>query len=207
MTHRLLPLLAAAPRPVGALLFDCDGTLADSMGLHYEAWNAALTEHGAYFNEALFYAWAGVPARQIIGRLNAAHGWNLDARAIARRKEQLFVDLIPRVTPIPRVIRLAEEAAACRLPAAVVTGGTRRACEATLRALGIRHLFAVICTTEDVPRGKPDPAGFLLAAERLAVAPARCIVFEDGQPGIVAARAAGMAAVDVREPVLAVRTA
>jgi beta-phosphoglucomutase family hydrolase len=181
----------------GAAIFDCDGTLADTMPLHYQAWCDSLAPHGCPFPEELFYEWGGVTTREIVTRLNARFGHALDPDAFTHTKEQVYARLIPQVGPVAAVIAEVERLHG-RCPLAVASGGLRHLIEQTLRTIGIRDRFEVIVTSEDVQRGKPEPDTFLLAAERMGVAPSECVVYEDAPSGLEAARRAGMRAIDVR---------
>ena len=180
------------------MVFDCDGTIADTMPLHYEAWVAALGEFGVEFPEALFYEMAGIPTARIIEILNERHGHAMPVRETADYKESLFEKTIPRVRPVAPVVKVIE-AYSGKLPMAVATGATRAICTKTLTALGLVGHFGAIVTADDVARGKPAPDIFLEAARRIGVGPDRCVVFEDGDLGIEAARAAGMGVVDIRK--------
>jgi HAD superfamily hydrolase (TIGR01509 family) len=190
----------------GAAIFDCDGTLADTMPLHYRAWCDTLADANCPFPEDTFYAWGGVTAREIVERLNAAHGLALDPHTLAHSKENRYRALIPRIGPIALVVDEVRRLHERDVPLAVASGGMRAVVEETLEVLGLRTYFRTVVGAEDVARGKPEPDGFLLAAERLGVAPERCVVYEDSPPGLEAARRAGMRAVDVR-PHLAPRAA
>src|SRR3982750_5028525 len=97
------------PPDVRGLVFDCDGTIADTMPLHYEAWVAALGEHNVEFPEALFYEMAGIPTPRIIEILNERHGHAMPVQQTADYKEELYVKLIPRVRPVEPVVRLVEQ--------------------------------------------------------------------------------------------------
>jgi beta-phosphoglucomutase family hydrolase len=188
--------------PVGtfrAYLFDCDGTIVDSMPLHYIAWKAALGEWGCEFDEELFYAWGGKPTDVIISTLNEMNGLKMPVEALAQYKEELYFDLLPRLKVIPEVVEHIE-ARHGQLPFAVVSGGRRSSVVRSLTALGLLEKFETIVGADDYTRGKPAPDAFLLAAERLGVAPADCLVFEDTEIGIQAATAAGMASVKVPPP-------
>jgi beta-phosphoglucomutase family hydrolase len=179
------------------LIFDCDGTIADTMPLHYRAWVAALGEHGIEFPEALFYELAGVPTDAIIQTLNDRHGHHMPVRETAELKDRLSEQFIPEVLPIEPVVQVAR-AYKGKLPMAVASGGTRTMVHKTLAAVGLLDLFDAVVTAEDVKRGKPAPDIFLEAARRLGVPPQRCVGFEDGELGLQSARAAGMAVIDVR---------
>ena len=185
------------PGDVLGLVFDCDGTIADTMPLHYKAWVAALREHGEEFPEALFYEMAGIPTVRIIEILNEKHGHHLPVQEAADRKESLYEELLPQVVAIEPVVALVRQYAG-KLPMAVATGGTRAVCTKTLQSLGLLKHFGAIVTADDVARGKPAPDIFLEAARRLGVPAERCYAFEDADLGLQAARAAGMKAVDIR---------
>ena len=171
-------------------IFDCDGTLADTMPLHYEAWCMAL-ENKSEFPEALFYELGGMPAREVIQVLNERYGHNMPADATSQYKEKLFVELIPRILPIEPVVEFVHEFYGHK-PLAVASGGHRSIVIKTLTALGIVDKFAAIVGAEDYKNGKPAPDPFLEAAKRIGVPPERCLAFEDTQIGIAAAEAAGM---------------
>src|SRR2546423_711892 len=185
------------PPHIRGLVFDCDGTIADTMPLHYEAWAEAIQHHGHEFPEALFYEMAGIPTARIIELLNERHGWTIPVEQAAMLKENLYIERLHRVTPIEPVVQLVR-AYAGKLPMAVATGGTRAICSKTLTAMGVIQHFQAIVTADDVQHGKPAPDIFLEAARRLRVPPERCYAFEDGELGLQSARAAGMVAIDVR---------
>jgi len=185
------------PAHVRGLVFDCDGTVADTMPLHYKAWVAALREHNSDFPEALFYEMAGIPTVRIIEILNEKHGYRLPVQESADLKERLFVEFIPQVLPVEPVVKLVRDYAG-KLPMAVATGGTRSICTRTLEALGILKYFKHIVTADDVKHGKPAPDIFLEAARRLGVPPGDCYAFEDAELGIQSATAAGMVTIDIR---------
>jgi beta-phosphoglucomutase-like phosphatase (HAD superfamily) len=187
-----------------AYIFDCDGTLADTMPLHYRAWNETLTAKlgpNHAFTEALFYRFGGMPPREIVARLNRDNGYDLPVETFARTKEMRFIELMPSVGPVPEVVATLEG-----LPSgakvAVASGGLTSIVRDTLKLLGYDvgpgQKIQILVGADQVPRGKPDPVLFLRAAELLGAAPARCLVFEDGEPGFLAAKAAGMDYIDVR---------
>lgn len=184
--------------PLG-LIFDCDGTLADTMPVHYRAWCETLAPYGLTFSEERFYEWGGVPTRDIIARLSNEAAVSLDIDAVSTERDSAFLRLAQTVTilPVEPVLRIAE-AHRGRLPLAVATGGTHRQVNGILDALNIREWFDAIVAAEDVARPKPAPDVFLEAARRLGVPPGECEAYEDGDAGLEAARAAGMAVVDVR---------
>ena len=182
-----------------AFIFDCDGTLADTMPTHYRAWQAALGTRVANFPEAMFYELGGVPTRRIVEILNERHGYDMPVEETVATKERLFLEYSNEIAAIEPVVTLAREWHG-RKPMAVASGGHRRIVMSTLRALGIADLFDAIVTSEDYLRGKPHPDPFLEAARRLNVIPDRCLVFEDTSTGLQAAKAAGMACVLVPPP-------
>ena len=182
-----------------AYLFDCDGTIANSMPLHYIAWQQALGEHGAEFPERTFYQWGGMPAAEIIRTLAEQQGINMPAAEVEHRKEQLYYELLPTLEAIPEVLEHIDLNHG-RIPMAVVSGSTRESVTRSLCILGLLEKFDTLVCAGDYTRSKPDPEPFLIAAERLNVAPADCLVFEDTEMGIQAATAAGMAAVKVLQP-------
>ncbi|GAA3963192.1 HAD family hydrolase [Actinoplanes auranticolor] len=192
----LLPLPAGEFR---AYLFDCDGTIADSMPVHYLAWQQALKEWGGELPEDLFYAWGGRPVVDIIADLNRQQGLSMPVETVAARREVLFQELLPTVSAVPGVLEHINEAFG-RIPIAVVSGSTRESVTASLGALGLTEKFDALVCAGDYPRAKPDPGAFLLAAELLGVAPRHCLVFEDTDLGIRAATAAGMASVRIPPP-------
>jgi beta-phosphoglucomutase-like phosphatase (HAD superfamily) len=182
-----------------AYIFDCDGTLADTMPTHYRAWQLALCEHSEAFPEAMFYELGGTPPARIVEILNERHGLSLPVEQTVAFKEATFLELSSEVAAIGPVVAIAKSFAG-RRPMAVASGGHRRVVLTTLRALGIADLFNAIVTSEDYRRGKPAPDPFLEAALRLGVAPEQCLVFEDTTTGIAAATAAGMKSVLVPPP-------
>ncbi|MDE3187160.1 MAG: HAD family phosphatase [Acidobacteriota bacterium] len=188
--------------PAGAFrayLFDCDGTIVDSMPLHYVAWKQSLAEWNCEFAEELFYAWGGRPVSEIIAALNRQHGLNMPVDAVAKRKESLYYEQLPQLKAIPEVVEHIE-AQHGRIPFAVVSGSRRNSVVGSLTALNLLDKFETLVCAEDYKNGKPAPDGFLLAAGRLGIAPEDCLVFEDTDMGIEAATAAGMASVRVPQP-------
>ena len=180
-----------------AIIFDCDGTLADTMPPHYQAWVAALARHGLELSEDRFYALGGWPSLQIVELLAQECGRTIDCHAVACEKEADFERLLSHVQAIEPVKAVAAQWRG-KLPMAVATGGIRRIAENILRHVGILDWFDTIVTADDVEHHKPAPDIFLEAARRLKVAPSDCLVYEDTDPGIEAASRAGMQYIDVR---------
>ena len=192
------PTTWAPPPGTLALIFDCDGTLADTMPAHFRAWQAMLARHGVPFTEARFYQLGGMPTERIIRLLSAETGVPVaDVAAMVHEKESAFLAELPGVTRVAPVVAVAA-AHRGRLPMAVASGGYRDVVNRTLETLGLRDWFAAVVCAEDTPRHKPEPDVFLEAARRRGVPPERCVVFEDTDIGLEAARRAGIPGIDVR---------
>lgn len=179
-----------------AYLFDCDGTIADSMPIHYVAWNTAITEYGGQFPEDLFYSWGGVPLDETVRRLNERYNISMPIDKVLERKEQLYYDNLPDLRPIESVVSHIYEKHG-KIPFAVVSGSPRKSIFKTLETLKLMEYFPHIVGAEDYQNGKPHPEPFLTAAKILNVSPERCLVFEDADLGIQSAVAAGMSWVKV----------
>jgi len=180
-----------------AILFDCDGTLADTMPAHYRAWLAVTEPHGIPFDEDRFYSLGGRPTRDILSTLAGEAGVAIDLDGAAVRKEEVFLSQLEGILPIGPVVEVVRRCHGV-VPMAVVTGGYRDVCQRILGRLGLADSFVTIVASEDTARHKPDPEPFLEAAGRLQVRAERCLVWEDSGLGIEAARRAGMHWVDVR---------
>jgi HAD superfamily hydrolase (TIGR01509 family) len=182
-----------------AYLFDCDGTIVDSMPLHYIAWKKALGEWDCDFDEKLFYTWGGMPIVEIVSTLNKDRGLSMPVEQVAHRKESLYFELLPRLRSVPEVLEHIE-ARHGQIPLAVVSGSALDSVTASLSQLALLDRFDTLICAGDYKKSKPDPEAFLLAAARLKVAPESCLVFEDTDMGIQAATSAGMASVKVPPP-------
>ena len=179
------------------LIFDCDGTLTDSMPLHYQTWRSVMSDHGVEFTEKRFYELAGVPAEKVAKTVGEENGVPLDNVQIAQSREIEFEKRCSEVVGIEPVIAVARHFR-LQKPMAVASGSIRRSVEAQLTALGIVSWFQAIVTAEDTELHKPNPDVFLEAARRLKVDATQCCVFEDSDLGLEAASRAGMDAVDIR---------
>lgn len=179
------------------LVFDMDGTLADTMPTHFIAWSQSMAEHGLVFSEERFYSLGGVPANKIIEMLAEEQGIQVDADAIAEAKEALFLELLEDVQPVLPVKAIAEFHRA-HLPMAVATGSPRWVAEKILKALGMREWFGAVVGFDEVENPKPAPDTYLKAAELIGVDPRRCHAFEDTELGVLSARNAGMEVVDIK---------
>jgi beta-phosphoglucomutase-like phosphatase (HAD superfamily) len=179
------------------IIFDCDGTLADTMPLHWLAWQKTAQRYKLHFPMDRFYSLGGVPSRDILKMLGEEQGVTLDYLAVSHEKEAEYMTTLSQVGPIHAVVEVARENYG-KIPMAVASGGVLPIIEAVLVHLGIRNLFETVVTSEAVKNQKPAPDIFLEAARRIGVAPEFCRAYEDTDLGIQAIRAAGMEAVDVR---------
>ncbi|MEM1222911.1 MAG: HAD-IA family hydrolase [Verrucomicrobiota bacterium] len=178
------------------LVFDMDGTLADTMPTHFIAWSQSMAKYGIDFPEDRFYALGGVPATRIITMLGAEQGITVDVDALAEEKEELFLELIGDVQPIFPVKAIADFHRE-HIPMAVATGSLTWVAEKILKAMEIRNWFGAVVGAESVVHPKPAPDVYLKAAKLINVEPKRCHAFEDTEIGMQAARAAGMTVIDV----------
>lgn len=174
-------------------IFDLDGTLVDTMPLHYQAWNEAMQAVGltGALDEELFYSLGGVPTRRVAELIAHHYGLTIDPQAVFHHKEALFQALQKDAKLIEPVVEFARQAALTH-PVAIASGGPREIVRRMLEISGLAPLFRVVITPEDVEHGKPAPDMFLLAAKRMGVSPESCLVFEDADLGMRAAEAAGM---------------
>ena len=185
------------PAHIKGLVFDFDGTLADTMPLHWHAWQLITQRHNLHFPEDRFYSLGGVPSRDILKMLSEEQGRPLDHIAVAHEKENAYLPLMAQVEPIHAVVEIAK-ANFGKIPMAVASGGTQPIIIDVLEHLKIRHLFNAVVTSEMVKNQKPAPDIFLEAARRIGVEPQFCRAYEDTDLGLQAIRSAGMDAVDVR---------
>lgn len=193
-----MPIFDISPGVKG-LIFDLDGTLADTMPWHYQAWQKACARFGIIMETEFLQAHTGAPGWKIAEEVIAVNGKTgiVSPEDIMQVKLEEFFEIRHNVTPIEPVTALVQKYHG-RLPMSVGTGGHREAVEKTLEIIGLRKFFDIIVTANDVSRHKPHPETFLRCAELMGVSPADCEVFEDGDLGIEAARRAGMIATDVR---------
>lgn len=183
-------------RKFDGLIFDMDGTLADTMPTHFLAWSQSLAQHGIEFPEDRFYALGGVPAPAIIDMLAREQGKQVDSHVIADAKELLFLDLMGEVKPVAEV-RAIVEYHRPYLPMAVATGSPKWVAEKILKAMGMWDWFAAVVGAECVARPKPAPDVYLRAAELAGVDPRRCHAFEDTELGMESACNAGMEVINI----------
>jgi HAD superfamily hydrolase (TIGR01509 family) len=185
------------PEYIKGLIFDCDGTLVDSMPLHMKAWEHVILERGRVWDFQFFFSKKGTPEEHLVYLYNVHFGKALDPRETVKAKHEFFLSFTAELKPIPHVLDVVDK---CRgkLPMAVASGGVREIVDLELDALKIKDLFQTILTADDKIKPKPAPDIFLEAAKRLGVEPSCCQVFEDGDLGLEAALIAGMLPTDVR---------
>ena len=188
-----------------AVIFDCDGTLVDSMPAHFDAWCEAMALYGAggVLKEDVFFAMGGRPTRDIVVQLNDEYDLHLDPETVAFAKREAFLKRLHTVTLIDEVANFAE-ALRGKFPTAIASGGTRMVVEKILHSVGVSDWFDEVVTSDDVAEGKPAPDVFLRAAELLGVKPEHCLVLEDAPSGILAAQRAGMQVIAVPSPLVTV---
>jgi HAD superfamily hydrolase (TIGR01509 family) len=180
-------------------IFDCDGTLADSMPVHYRAWADTVEKYGGQMTEEIFYALGGWPSNKMVDFLNERSGSTMNPEVVANEKEQLYVERIATIQPIREVAEFARQVAGFA-KISVASGGVLPVVTRTLATIGFEGFFPVIVTSEQVKRGKPFPDMFLEAAHRMSVRPTDCLVLEDSIAGFEAANAAGMEYAKVGRP-------
>ena len=178
------------------LIFDLDGTLADTMPIHFIAWKNAAARYGIDFTTELFAQLAGIPLYPTVEKLNQIFGKSIDPKEMGDLKEAEFEENMHQ-TPEIKIVTDLVRAHHGKIPMAVGTGGARRLALKTLEIIGLQDYFDVLVTSEDVSHFKPNPETFVKCAELMGVAPTDCEVFEDGILGIQAAQTAGMMVVDV----------
>lgn len=185
-------------RKFSALLFDFDGTVADTMGAHFDAWNKSLSPYKVTFTKEQHHGWAGQPTQKILQTLMDIHKVQIPFDEFGRTKQSHYlasISGIKEITAVVDIIRRFHK----QVPMAVVSGSRKRPVETTLEHLKLAHYFDTLVCAEDYVNGKPDPECFLIAATRLNVKPEECLVFEDASLGIKAAQSAGMACLRVIE--------
>ena len=176
-----------------ALIFDLDGTLADTMPVHFWAYKNILVDYGINFTPELFATLAGVPAVGTIEKLNEQFGTKMNAEEVGHFKEAEYEKIMHKMKPIIPVVDLVKKYHG-KMPMAVGTGGYHRLAWKTMEILGLDKYFDILVSSNDVTHAKPHPETFLKCAELLGVEPAICEVFEDADLGIQAAKSAGMMA-------------
>jgi beta-phosphoglucomutase-like phosphatase (HAD superfamily) len=191
----ILTNLEINPKAKG-LIFDLDGTLADTMPIHYIAWKNAAAKYDIDFTVELFGRLAGIPLYPTVDKLNELFGTSINPKIMGDLKEDEYeqnMHLTPEIKVVTDIVRKYHG----KIPMAIGTGGSRRIALKTLDIIGLTGYFNVLVCSEDVTQFKPHPETFLKCAGLMGVAPEDCEVFEDGVLGIQAAKTAGMMFVDV----------
>lgn len=193
--------LSIPKQQFSAVIFDCDGTLVNSMPAHFQAWCEALAQFGAanVMAEDVFYAMGGRPTKDIVIELNAEYGLKLDPSRVALAKREAFLRKLHHVELIDEVADYARSLRG-KVPMAIATGGSRFVIEKTLQIVGVSDWFDEVITADDVANGKPAPDIYIEAARRLGVSPLKCLALEDAPAGVDAARAAGMTVLEIPCP-------
>jgi len=192
LTSKYEKLLARSDKGYKAFLYDCDGTLADNMKAHALTYIKVAADRGVAINGDIIDELAGWPVPAVVTEINKRYGSNMDPEEFAEVRQKLYHDeYIAQITPVEHVVdHLKAHYGKVRI--AVVSGGSREAVEKTLNILGIANLVETLVCAGETPHGKPAPDPFLAAAIKLGVEPKDCLVFEDGDPGVQSAIAAGM---------------
>mgnify|MGYP001998556468 FL=1 len=180
------------------LIFDCDGTLVDTMPIHFKAWSITTEKYGLIFPEDRFYALGGVSPFEVLRILSSEQDKKIDFEEVTQEKESLYMQLISEAKEIPEVMEIVRSNFE-KIPMAVASGGTSETVIGILNHCSIKHYFDVIVTSEDVENPKPAPDTFLEAARRMNIAPEKCRAYEDADMGIKAIIAARMDVVDIRK--------
>lgn len=189
--------LTKNPRAKG-LIFDIDGTICDTMPVHFIAWRQTAAEYGIDFTPELFVEVTGVPAFQTSQYLKKKFHADFDESVFTLRKEERYEQNMHKAKPIGPVVKLIRENKG-KLPMVCGTGGSQYLAWKTLDIAGVKDCFDYVVAAEDVIHHKPYPDTFLKAAELIGISPSDCEVFEDGELGLQAAERAGMMSVDVTQ--------
>lgn len=182
---------------VKGLIFDIDGTLIDSMPVHFKSWQAIAQAYGFEYPEIQFFKNAGRSTGSIVALINTEQDLHLDPEKVIQAKNLSYRKLAAKIDPIPQVLQIVTDYYG-KLPMALGTGEYRDIATANIKAAGLDKYFSIMICADDVTHPKPDPETFLKCAELMKVAPEACQVFEDGDLGLEAAKRCGMVATDVR---------
>jgi beta-phosphoglucomutase family hydrolase len=181
-----------------AIIFDLDGTLADSIPTHMQCWHETCKTFNYKFDEAIMFEMTGMPTRIFAEYIIKDSGCSLSVEDIMKMKQSHFHQLVQNIKPVEKVAQFAIENYG-KIPMSIGTGGSRKSSTLILKAIDMERYFPIMVTADDVTNHKPNPDTFLRCAELMGIEPQFCQVFEDGGPGMKAARAAGMIVTDVKE--------
>jgi beta-phosphoglucomutase family hydrolase len=181
-----------------ALIFDLDGTLADSIPIHIQCWHEACKTFGYRFNEDMLYEMTGMPTYKFAEYIKKDSGCDISVGEIMKLKQTHFYRLAHTIKPVKLMAEFVISHHS-KIPMSIGTGGGRKSSELILKAIGMLEYFDIIVTADDVTNHKPEPDTFLKCANLMGIAPQYCQVFEDGKPGMDAALKAGMFVTDVRQ--------
>jgi beta-phosphoglucomutase family hydrolase len=182
---------------IKGLIFDLDGTIADTMPAHFLAWRNATKNYGIEFTIELFESLAGIPLYLTVEKLNQIFNKNIDPKELGNLKESMFLKTLSQTKIVEPVAKLIKDFHG-KLPMSVGTGGQRHIAWQTLKAIGMKQYFDILVSSDDIDHPKPHPETFLKCASQMGVVPSKCQVFEDGILGIEAAHKAGMQVTDVK---------
>lgn len=174
-----------------ALIFDLDGTLADTMPLHLKAWEITAQQFGFNFDFDLFYSRGGIPTKQTAELIAQTQNCPLDIDAVVTYKKQAYLSIRDDLGVIAETQDLVLKNNG-RLPVGIATGSCREDALFTLDKIGLNQFIDALVSADDVHNYKPAPDTFAKVAEQFKVDPARCLAFEDTKIGYQSATAAGM---------------
>jgi beta-phosphoglucomutase-like phosphatase (HAD superfamily) len=183
--------------PYAGLIFDCDGTLVETAPIHFFAVNEAMRPLGLEMAAEWYFARVGLTPEALFAQFELLNGVRIDTAELSRRYGPIFASNLDRAREISEVADVAR-ANFGKVPMAVASNGHLKNVRATLEATGLLPLFETVVSADEVAKGKPEPDVFLEAARRIGVSRADCIVFEDSDEGLEAARKAGMRSRDIR---------
>ncbi|AOW21195.1 HAD family hydrolase [Urechidicola croceus] len=186
------------PQSTKGLIFDLDGTVANTMQNHFTSWRHAILPHGIDFNQELFLSLTGMPRHATIAKLNEMFGTSMNLQEVGDAKATHYKSLAHTTQEIEVVTDVIKRYHTI-LPMSIGTGSTKAGAKYTLETIGYSQFFDIVITADDIEKPKPHPETFLKCADLMGIKPKDCIVFEDGELGMIAAREVGMAVIDVND--------
>lgn len=197
LAQNMTKKLEVSPEIEG-LIFDLDGTIADTMPIHFIAWKNAAARYGIDFTIELFEQLAGIPLYKTVEKLNEIFNKNIDPQEMGDRKEQEYENNMHKAKPVEPVMDIIRQYHGI-LPMAIGTGGCRKLSLKAMKIVGVDQYIDKLVSADEVVNHKPHPDTFLKCAQLIGVKPGHCLVFEDGILGIQAAQAAGMQVINVTD--------